>query len=65
MFVQNNFERKEFTFVIVTKPKTFRGHSFSTYAARGEGGFSKCVRVSTGGEGGLGHEHLCKIYGSM
>ena len=31
-----------------------RGHSFSTYAGRGEGGFSNCVRLSTGGRGGFG-----------
>ena len=32
---------------------TLRGHSFSTNAPRGEGGFSNCVQLSTGGGGGV------------
>ena len=31
----------------------------------GEGGFSNCVQLSTGGEGGLGHEYVRKIDGFL
>ena len=37
-----------------------RGHSFSTYARRGGGGSSKCVRMRTRGEGGSHMKYVRK-----
>ena len=39
------------------RPAILRGHAFSTYARRGEGGSSKSVRHAYKGEGEL--THLC------